>query len=225
VIHDGVDTLDVKPNPDVSLRLSNGLNLTRDDEVITYVARNLEPYRGYHKMIRALPDLMKLRPNAHFIVVGGDGTSYGALPPAGKSWKQIYLEEIEGHIDRKRLHFVGHLPYSTFKALLALSRVHVYLTVPFVLSWSLLEAMATGCAIVGSDTPPVRELITSGVQGKLVSFHDVDQLIAAVADLCQDAEYRAALGHNARERIVREYDLHTVCLPRQLAWIDGLSTA
>jgi glycosyltransferase involved in cell wall biosynthesis len=225
VIHDGVDTLDVKPNPDVSLRLSNGLNLTRDDEVITYVARNLEPYRGYHKMMRALPDLMKLRPNAHFIVVGGDGTSYGALPPAGKSWKQIYLEEVEGHIDRKRLHFVGHLPYSTFKALLALSRVHVYLTVPFVLSWSLLEAMATGCAIVGSDTPPVRELITSGVQGKLVSFHDVDQLIAAVADLCQDAEYRAALGHNARERIVREYDLHSVCLPRQLAWIDGLSTA
>jgi glycosyltransferase involved in cell wall biosynthesis len=222
VIHDGVDTLDVKPNPDVSLRLSNGLNLTRDDEVITYVARNLEPYRGYHKMMRALPDLMKLRPNAHFIVVGGDGTSYGALPPAGKSWKQIYLEEVEGRIDRDRLHFVGHLPYSTFKALLALSRVHVYLTVPFVLSWSLMEALATGCAIVASDTAPVREVLEDGVNGLLVPFHDQNRLVMAVDLLCRDHRLRAALGQCARTRIVSDYDLMTKCLPRQLAWIDAL---
>lgn len=225
VIHDGIDTLDVRPNPDVSIRLPNGRNVTRADEVITFVARNLEPYRGYHKMMRALPDLMTLRPNAHFILVGGDGTSYGAAPPAGQSWKQMYLDEVIGRIDQERLHFVGHIPYPTFKALLTLSRVHIYLTVPFVLSWSLLEAMASGCAIVASHTPPVRELITPGVHGQLVSFHDVDELVAAVAALSNDADRRHSLGKNARDRIVQEYDLRTVCLPRQLAWIDELGRA
>lgn len=225
VIHDGIDTNDIRPNPDVSIRLPSGLNLTRADEVITYVARNLEPYRGYHKMMRALPLLMKSRPNAHFIIVGGDGTSYGASPPAGTSWKQVYLDEVKGCIDSERLHFVGHIAYSTFKALLTLSRVHVYLTVPFVLSWSLLEAMASGCAIVASDTPPVRELITPDVHGKLVSFHDVDEMVAAVVALCDDAALRTTLGQNARDHIVRDYDLRTVCLPRQLEWIDALRSA
>ncbi|HZW21313.1 glycosyl transferase family 1, partial [Noviherbaspirillum sp.] len=143
VVHDGIDTDAVKPNPGVSLKLSGNVALTRQDEVITFVNRNLEPYRGYHIFMRALPELLARRPNARVLIVGGDDVSYGARPESGRKWKDIFAAEVRPKIsdaDWARVHFLGNIPYEHFIPLLQLSTVHVYHTYPFVLSWSLLEA-------------------------------------------------------------------------------------
>lgn len=225
VIHDGIDTSSLRPRPDVELRLSNGLTLSRKDEVITYVARHLEPYRGIHVFMRALPELLLQRPKAHVIVVGDDSVGYGAAAPAGTTWRQIYTDEVRGQIsdsDWARVHFVGRLNRNDFTSLLQVSRVHVYLSYPFVLSWSLLEAMSVGCAIVASDTAPVREAISDGEHGLLVDFFDRDGLVDRISALLDDQAEREKLGVQARKRVVERYDLKSVCLPRQLDWIARL---
>lgn len=223
VIHDGIDTDLLRPDPAVSLRLGDGPPLGPEGEVITFVARNLEPYRGYHVVMRALPELLRRRPKARVVFVGGDGVSYGAPAPDGQSWMSRFLGEVAGDIDRSRVHFLGRLPYAAYRALLQRSTVHLYLTYPFVLSWSLLEAMATGCAIVASDTAPVREAITQGETGRLFPFFDRAALVEAVCALLDSPAERARLGAAARAAVVARYDLRRICLPRQLAWIDALS--
>jgi len=233
VVHDGIDTLAVAPNPAVSLtlKMSSGqdLVLTRQDEVITFVNRNLEPYRGYHTFMRALPQLLKERPNARVLLVGADDVSYGARPDVAKygaaKWKDIFANEVRGQIsdaDWQRVHFLGHVPYQYFIPLLQLSTVHVYLTYPFVLSWSLLEAMSAGCAIVASDTQPLREAIVHNETGKLVDFFDASALADSVCELLNNPEERKRLGANARAFAQANYDLQTVCLPKQLAWVERL---
>jgi glycosyltransferase involved in cell wall biosynthesis len=234
VVHDGIDTQAVAPNLGVSLTLkkANGedLVLTRNSEVVTFVNRNLEPYRGYHTFMRALPELLRKRPNARFLLVGADDVSYGARPDAAKyganKWKDIFANEVRPQIsdaDWQRVHFLGHVPYQYFIPLLQLSTVHVYLTYPFVLSWSLLEAMSAGCAIVASDTQPLHEAIKHNETGKLVSFFDPQALAQSVSDLLDQPEERARLGANARAFAQQHYDLQTVCLPQQLAWVNSLS--
>ena len=226
VVHDGIDTAALVPNPQVSLTLNGQLTLSRQDEVVTFVNRNLEPYRGYHVFMRALPQILAQRPGARVLIVGGDHVSYGARPPEGKKWRDIFAAEVRpriGDADWARVHFLGNLAYPTFVALLQLSRVHVYLTYPFVLSWSLLEAMSVGCAIVASRTAPVLEAIEHDVTGRLVDFFDVDALAAEVCTLLQDAPARQRLGQAARERACSRYDLHTTCLPRQLQWVQQLA--
>ncbi len=222
VIHDGIDTDKLTPNPHVSLTLNDGLKLTRGDEIITFVNRNLEPYRGYHIFMRALPEILARRPNARVLIVGGDDVSYGARPPEAMTWKQKYLAEVREQLDMSRVHFLGNIPYQHFVPLLQLSTVHVYLTYPFVLSWSLLEAMSVGCAIVASDTPPLHEAIKQDETGRLVDFFDVQGLAREVCRLLDQPEERARLGANAREFARTHYDLNTVCLPRQLTWVEGL---
>ncbi len=227
VMHDGIDTAAIAPHPGVRVRLDNGLELDRRNEVVTFVSRNLEPYRGYHVFMRALPELLRRRPRARVLIVGGDGVSYGGLPPGDSaSWKQRFIDEVRPHIpqaDWARVHFLGHVPRAHFTALLQLSAVHVYLTYPFVLSWSLLEAMSAGCAIVASDTAPVREAIEHGHTGRLVDFFDAAGLAAQVCALLADAPERQRLGANARAQALARYDLRTVCLPGQLAWVRGLA--
>ncbi len=228
VIHDGIDTRAVAPAPGVSLTLGGKLVLTRNDEVVTFVNRNLEPYRGYHVFMRALPQLLRARPNARVLIVGGDDVSYGARAPDGKKWKDIFAAEVRPQIsdaDWSRVHFLGNLPYQQFIPLLQLSAVHVYLTYPFVLSWSLLEAMSAGCAIVASDTAPLREAIRDGDTGRLVDFFNHEALAAQVAAVLADAGERQRLGANARSFAQETYDLRSVCLPRQLAWVDALAAA
>lgn len=223
VIHEGVDTTRVRPDPDGRLVLNDGaLVLTRRDEVVTYVARNLEPYRGFHVLMRALPALQRRRPKAHIVVVGGDGVSYGHAPPGGRTFRQKMMDEVGGSLDRSRLHFLGPVPYDTFLNVLKVSSVHIYLTYPFVLSWSVLEAMAAGCAVVGSATPPVAEVIRDGDNGLLVDFFATDALAEAVAQLLADPPARARLGAHARQTILDHYDLNGVCLPRHLDLIATL---
>lgn len=228
VIHDGISTEQVRPNPKIQIQLTPHLKLSRDDEVITFVNRNLEPYRGYHSFMRALPEILRQRPRAHILIVGGDAVSYGAASASGTSWKQIYLEEVRAQIadaDLARVHFLGNLPYDYFIPLLQLSSVHVYLTYPFVLSWSLLEAMSAGCAIVASDTAPVREAIQDQQTGRLVDFFDTKQLASVVCELLNQPEERQRLGHNARHYAINHYDLREHCLPAQLKWVDDLAPA
>jgi glycosyltransferase involved in cell wall biosynthesis len=229
VVHDGIDTQAVAPNPQVQLTLNQSLNLTKDDEVITFVNRNLEPYRGYHVFMRALPELLRRRPNARVLIVGADDVSYGARPTqtlnGGTKWKDIFAKEVRHQIsdaDWQRVHFLGHVPYKHFIPLLQLSTVHVYLTYPFVLSWSLLEAMSAGCAIVASDTQPLQEAIQHNEAGRLVNFFDAQALANEVCDLLDKPEERRRLGHNARVFAQQNYDLQTVCLPKQLAWVEGV---
>jgi len=226
VVHDGVRTDLLRPDAKAALDLPDGGRVTRDDEVITFVNRNLEPYRGYHVFMRALPRLLRERRGARVLIVGGDGVSYGARPPHGQTWKQIFIDEVRAQIpdgDWARVHFLGKLPYDRFVTLLAVSRVHVYLTYPFVLSWSLLEAMSIGGAIVASDTAPVREVIADGETGLLTGFFDQDGLIASVCALLDDAEARERLGRAARAHVRGHYDLKTVCLPAQMQWVRRLA--
>ncbi|MEZ5714664.1 MAG: glycosyltransferase family 4 protein [Paracoccaceae bacterium] len=226
VCFDGIRTDQLVAKPDVSFALDGGPTLSREDEIITFVNRNLEPYRGYHIFMRALPRLLKERPNARVLIVGGDETSYGARPPKGRTWKQIFIDEVRGQIPTpnwERVHFLGRIPYDRFVSLLQVSRVHVYLTYPFVLSWSLFETMSCEGAIVASDTAPVRELITHDETGRLVDFFDGDALVAEVSALLDDPQARARLGQAARSHVVSHYDLQKMCLPRQLKWVSDLA--
>jgi len=225
VSHDGIDTLRACPAPDVRLEVAGAGTLTRADEVITFVNRNLEPYRGYHVFMRALPRLLRERPGVRVLIVGGDEVSYGAPPPKGQTWKQIFIDEVRGRIPTphwERVHFMGRIPYDRFLRLLQVSRVHVYLSYPFVLSWSLMEAMACEVAIVAGDTVPVREVIAQDETGRLVDFFDTEALVAEVCALLEDRSARQHLGRNARALIRRDYDLRSICVPRQLDWVQGL---
>ena len=226
VIHDGIDTGLVRPNPDATLKISDDLTLTREDEVITFINRNLEPYRGYHIFMRALPQILRRRPNAHVTLIGGDEVSYGAAAPKGQSWKQIFIDEVRDQIsdaDWARVHFLGRVPYDRFLSMMQVSRAHVYLTYPFVLSWSLLEAMAAECTIIASDTAPLREVMQDGETGLLFDFFDKDALVEKLCLALEDPDLRARLGANARAHVVQNYDLKTTCLPQQLAWVDALA--
>ena len=220
VIHDGVDTRKALPNPAPSpLKLPDGTVLDHGQPIVTFVNRSLEPYRGCHAFLRAIPELQRLHPQARLVVVGNTkGVSYGAACPEGE-WRDQFLAEIEGQYDPSRVHFTGTLPYDQFIPLLQLSACHVYLTYPFVLSWSLLEAMACGCAVVGSDTAPVREVIRHGHNGLLVDFFSPGDLAAAVVELINDPERAAAFGVAARRTVERTYELES-CVTRQLALMD-----
>tara|TARA_R110002073_G_scaffold22414_3_gene77391 strand:- start:2692 stop:3912 length:1221 start_codon:yes stop_codon:yes gene_type:complete len=220
IIHDGIDTARLVPNPSASVTLPDGPTLRAGDEVLTFINRNLEPYRGYHSFMRALPAVMRARPRAQVVIVGGDDVSYGARPGDGKTWKDIFLDEVRGQIDLSRVHFTGKVPYATFIGLMQVTRVHCYLTVPFVLSWSMLEAMSAGALVVGSRTAPVEELITDGENGWLADFFDTEDLADTLIESLTRWRELAPLRTAARAHIVENYDLHSICLPRLIAFVE-----
>jgi glycosyltransferase involved in cell wall biosynthesis len=225
VVFDGIDTDLIRPDPDAQVTLPNGKVVKAGDDVITFINRNFEPYRGYHIFMRALPKILKDNPNAQVIMVGGDGVSYGAPAPAGTSWKEIFLKEVGERIDLNRVHFLGRVSHSALRKLYQVSAAHVYLTYPFVLSWSMLEAMSAGCLILGSDVAPVREMITDGHNGVLTPFFDQEALSNAVHDALANKSKYETMRAQARQDIIAKFDLKTICLPAQLALyqqiIDG----
>lgn len=208
VLPEGVDLSVCRPDPKVRtvpLHL-DGMTVEPDDVLVTYVARDLEPYRGFHTFMRALPRLHRLHPGLKVVLVGRDGVSYGARI-VGRTWREHMLEEVGAMIDPARICFTGRVPYELFVTLLQRSDAHVYLTYPFVLSWSLREALACGCAIVASDTGPVQEFVTDGVTGLLVPFPDPGAIVAAVERLLGDKKLARRLMRNARQFAERTLQL------------------
>lgn len=223
VCHDGIRTDLLGPDPDVSLALGRlDRPLTRADEVFTYMARNLERTRGFHVFMRALPKILAERPNARVLVIGGNDVSYGKKSTHPRGLRGEMEAEVGHLLDWDRVHFLGRVPYSKYCQVIQLSRCHIYLTMPFVMSWSLLESMAMQATIVASDVAPVREAVTHGETGMLVDFFDPDALAAQVVDVLANPQAYAHLGPAARGAVVENYDFLTRCLPEQIARINSL---
>jgi len=197
-IHEGVDTERLGPDPKVAITLPDGTVLKAGDPVITYVSRNLEPYRGFHSFMRALEKVQQAHRSCHAIIVGGDDVSYGQKPKDAAHWRERMLREVR--LDPQRTHFLGKVPYDTYRQVLQVSAAHVYLTYPFVLSWSMLEAMATGCLVIGSRTAPVQEVIEHGVNGLLTDFFDA----GAIADQVVHALDQGAALQPLRQRALAD---------------------
>ena len=224
VNHEGIDTGICAPNPRARVKVTeSGPEISAGDEVVTYVARNLEPYRGFPTFMRSLPTILAERPNARILIVGGDGVGYGAPPVGPLNFRQQMLEELGDSLDLTRVHFLGKVSYEAFVRLLQVSRVHVYLTYPFVLSWSMLEAMSAGCLVVGSRTQPVEEVIQHGANGLLVDFFNHDEVAARVIEALEDRRAHDSIRQNARQTILEQYDLRTVCLPAHLRLISTVA--
>lgn len=223
VIFDGVDCDRLAPNPAARFTLPDGRVLGPGDEVLSFVNRNLEPYRGCHIFMRALPAVLAARPRAEVVIVGGNEISYGRPPPGGGGWKDVILDEVKDKLDLSRVHFVGRVPYDALVDLFHVTRAHAYLTYPFVLSWSMVEAMAAGALVVGSRTPPVAEVITDGQTGRLVDFFDVPGWSAALIKALARPEVYQPMRDAARAMVRQRYDLRSVCLPQQVALLTRLS--
>ncbi|KIK86217.1 glycosyltransferase [Pseudomonas koreensis] len=177
VIHEGV-IQKLHAEKVEAVTLPNGVVIKTCQPIVTYVARNLEPYRGFHVFMRSISHIQAQCPTAQIVIVGGDDVSYGRRPVGFKNWRERMLSEVG--CDTSKVHFAGRLPYQKYRAVLELSKVHVYLTYPFVLSWSLLEAMASNCVVIGSDTAPVTEVVVDGVNGFIVDFFDGEAIAAKV---------------------------------------------
>ncbi|MFD2738313.1 glycosyltransferase family 4 protein [Sulfitobacter aestuarii] len=223
VCHDGIRTDLLMPDPEVSLSLGRlSRPLTREDEIVTYVARNLERTRGFHIFMRALPRILKERPGARVLVVGGNDVSYGGKSSNPGGLRAEMEAEVGRNVDWERVHFLGQVPYPDYQKLVQISRCHIYLTMPFVLSWSLLESMSMGATIVASDVAPVREALSHGETGLLVDFFNPQALAEQVVDVLARPGAYAHLGPAARKHVVETYDFLGKCLPEHLARINAL---
>jgi glycosyltransferase involved in cell wall biosynthesis len=215
VIHDGIDTQALQPDPAAALQIGDdGPRVARDTPLVTYVTRNIEPMRGSHVVIRSLPGLLGLHPGLRVLCIGGNDVSYSAHPPEGKTWLDIFRAQVEREVDWSRVHFVGRVPYNLYVRALQASSAHLYLTYPFVLSWSLIESMALECRIVASATAPVQEVITEGETGRLFPFFDANALVARVRETLEAPDGSAAMAREARRRAQDLYDFKSRCLPR-----------
>ena len=205
VLHDGVDVDVCAPNAAASFSLANGKIFRPGDEVVTYIARNFEPYRGFATFMKTAEILLRARPNLHIIAVGADEVSYGRKAPDGKTYRQIMSEQVT--LAEDRIHFIGTVPYADLIALFQISAAHLYLTYPFVLSWSMLEAMASGVALVASNTKPVQEVVAHGVHGLLADFFSPEDVAAKISQLLDDPTRNAAMRAAARATVVQRFDL------------------
>lgn len=219
VLHDGVDVDFFAPEEGTKLTLPD-LDLSDASEIVTYATRGMEPYRGFPQFMRAAALVQKRRPGCHIVVVGEDRVAYGRRLPKGQSYKQKMLDELD--FDPKRLHFTGLLPYSQYRQVLRASSAHVYLTVPFVLSWSMLEAMATGCLVVTSGTEPVLEVVEDGKNAIVVDFFDHEALAERIEHVLRRPDAFRALRAAARRTIEARYALKDL-LPRQIQLIEDVA--
>jgi glycosyltransferase involved in cell wall biosynthesis len=221
VHHDGIDTSYFQPLPNAKLVLPRiNLDLSQVDEIVTYVARGMEPYRGFPQFMETIALLQQKRPQCHVVIVGKNRVAYGKTLPDGKTYKEAMLEKLS--LDLNRVHFTDLLPYSEYLQVLQASAAHIYLTRPFVLSWSMLEALSTGCLIVASDTAPVTEVIQDGVNGLLVDFFSPQQICDRVCEALDNPDKMAIIRTKARETILENYDLANL-LPEHLQWVKDLA--
>lgn len=217
VLHDGVDTDYFKPNPSTKLKIDSiNLDLSHVSEIVTYIGRGMEPYRGFPQLMETIGILQQRRPKTHFVVVGQNRVAYGKQLPNGETYLDLMLKKVS--LDLSRVHFTGLLPYDDYLKVLQVSSAHIYLTRPFVLSWSMLESMATGCALVASNTEPVREIIRDNYNGLLVPFFDVEKIADKVEYALDNPEIMAKIRQKARETIVKEYNLSDL-LEKHLNWL------
>jgi glycosyltransferase involved in cell wall biosynthesis len=238
VIHEGIDTAALQIDSNAQLEIAEttytigeqtliipALILHKGDEVLTFVSRSLEPYRGFHVFMRSLPSVLCRRPKCHVVIVGKLQAHYGPMPSHGGNWRDVLLSEIAPHLDQSmlnRIHFVGHVPYARYLQILQVSRVHAYLTYPFVLSWSVLEAMALGSLVVASKTPPVEEVIEDGHNGLLVSFHSPEGLAGRLVETLTNPEQYDHLRVAARQTVLERFDFTNTVLPRHLQLLAQL---
>lgn len=220
VLHDGVDTEYFKPKPGAKLVLPN-LDLSGVDEIVTYVGRGMEPYRGFPQFIESIAYIQERRPNCHVVIVGSDRVCYGKSLPNGVTYKDYMLKKVP--LDLSRVHFTGSLPYGQYLQVIQASSVHVYLTRPFVLSWSMIEAMSTGCLVLGSDTAPVREVIEDGKNGLLVDFFSPQKIADRVDEVFNHPTRMAELRENARKTALERYALANL-LPQHIQLIKDVAS-
>ena len=223
VLHEGVDIGRSSRRPSPRLKMPNGRVLDGSKPVITFINRNFERLRGFHIFMRALPEFMAARPDADVILIGADsGRGYGGDLPNNQTWKDKMLAEVGDRLDHDRLHFTGKVPHDQMIQALSMSWAHVYYTYPFVLSWSLVEAMACECLVLASDTAPVRDAITSGVNGVLNDFFDVEALSKAMIEACEHPEGFGGMRTAARTTAMELFDRQTVGVPAWMEMIQGL---
>ena len=218
VMHDGINTEYYVPERGKKLVLPN-LDLSHAEEIVTYVARGMEPYRGFPEFMKTAELIQQQRPQTHFVIVGEDRVAYGKALPEGQSYKSKMLDALD--LDMSRTHFTGLLPRKSYLEVLQASDLHVYLTVPFVLSWSMMESMSAGCAILASNTDPVREMVGDGVHGAMVNMKDPVGVAQQAIYLLDRPEIRHAMGDAARARIVEHYAQKNA-LPQKLALMESL---
>lgn len=212
VIHDGVDTDFFSPDPEARMILP-GLDLSGATEIVTYATRGMEPYRGFPQFLEAAVEVVKQRPGCHVVIGGSDGCHYGPPPEPGKTWKEVLVERLQP--DPERIHFVGSLPYGQYRTLLRASTVHVYLTRPFVLSWSFLEALSCECLVVASDTEPVREVASDGHNALLTDMRSPAAIAGRIMEALENRGHLDGVRKQARQTVLDRYDVRKV-LPLQL---------
>lgn len=213
VIHDGIDTQRCVPNKDAKIFIKDkNIELTANDEVITYATRGMEPYRGFPEFMEAAEKILKKRPNSHVVIAGANAVCYGT-PLPNSTYKEFMLNKLD--LDMDRVHFTGTLPYDEYVKLLQISSVHVYLTYPFILSWSILEAMSCGACVVASNTEPVLEVVKDNFNGILVDFPNVVQLVEKIEYALDNKDKMHEIRNNARQTILDNYDLAKT-LPKQV---------
>jgi glycosyltransferase involved in cell wall biosynthesis len=238
VIHEGIDTEALQPDSNAQLDIAEttytigeqtfsipSMTLRKGDEVLTFVSRSLEPYRGFHVFMRSLPAVLRHRPKCHVVIVGKLQAHYGPMPRQGGNWRDVLLSEIAPQLDQsmlERIHFLGQVTYARYLQVLQVSRVHAYLTYPFILSWSVLEAMALGSLVVASKTPPVEEVIEDGHNGLLVAFHSPEALAARMAEALTNPEQYDHLRAAARQTVRERFDFTNTVLPLHLQLLDQL---
>ncbi|RAK61115.1 group 1 glycosyl transferase [Phenylobacterium hankyongense] len=219
IIHEGIDVEAIRPGPAEPFPLADGRIIAPGTPVITHINNQLEALRGLHIFARALPRLLAEVPEAQVLVIGQEGRrGYGGDAPGGQTWRQACFAGLEARIDPARVHFLGKVPHARMLAALRLSTAHVYYTYPFVLSWSLAEAMASGCYVIGSDTAPLRDAIEDGVNGRLLPFFDVDALSQAMIAACHDPQASAAMRVAARRTAEERFSRAA----GRAAWLDLL---
>lgn len=221
VIHDGVDTDFCTPDENATFVVEDkNLTLTRNDEVVTYATRGMEAYRGFPEFMHAVEKLQKKRPNVQVVIAGEDRVCYGPQL-ANTTYKKLMLEKLD--LDLNRIHFVGGLPFNKYVDLLRISSAHVYLTYPFVCSWSMLDSMSCACPLIASNTAPVTEFVRDGYNGLLFNFYDIDEQIRKIEFALENKEEMKRLRENARKTIVENYALKDL-LPKHLENIKAIAT-